>query len=260
MMAAQRSISPAYDSAPAIASACSQHDGQGEGEVIANRALRAACVFYNLHMCAAPSDLTAMALIRQAAMRLFAERGVAEVTIREIAAEAGVSPSLVIHHFGSKGGLKAAADDRATALVDKLVSDLSAGTSASSLAGVFAERLEQEPVLPAYLRRLLVDGGPAAEAMFRALFDATVAGLSQLEAAGLVRPSADHRLRAAFLLVNDLAVVLLRDQVQAVLGVDPLSREGMAGWTVEVLETYTRGVFAAPEAVPPADTPEGGSA
>jgi AcrR family transcriptional regulator len=214
--------------------------------------LLAAQLFYNLNMCAASSDLTAMALIRQAAMRLFAERGVAEVTIREIAAEAGVSPSLVIHHFGSKGGLKAAADDRATALVDKLVSDLASGVSASSLAGVFAERFEQEPVLLTYLRRLLVDGGPAAEAMFRGLFDATVAGLGQLEAAGLVSPSADHRLRAAFLLVNDLAVVLLRDQVRAVLGIDPLSRDGMANWTAEVLQIYTRGVFTAAEPAPPA--------
>lgn len=57
-------------------------------------------------------------------MRLFAERGAAEVTIRDIAAGAGVSPSLVIHHYGSKEGLRAAVDERATALVEMFVKEL----------------------------------------------------------------------------------------------------------------------------------------
>ena len=51
-------------------------------------------------------------------MRLFARRGAAAVTIRDIAAEAGVSPSLVIHHYGSKQGLREAVDNRAIALVN----------------------------------------------------------------------------------------------------------------------------------------------
>ena len=44
-------------------------------------------------------DLTARARIRDAALRLFAERGVEGVTIREIAEAAGVSGGLVRHHF-----------------------------------------------------------------------------------------------------------------------------------------------------------------
>jgi hypothetical protein len=143
--------------------------------------------------------------------------------------------------------LKEAVDVRATALVDALVSefmDPSRGSgTAVSLAGVFAERLEREPVLPLYLRRLLVDGGPAADALFRSLFDATLAGFAALEAAHLVRPAVENRVRAAFLLANDLAVVLLRDQLRAVLGADPLARPGMERWTAQVLDVYAHGVF-----------------
>ncbi|MEP7368844.1 MAG: helix-turn-helix domain-containing protein, partial [Dermatophilaceae bacterium] len=58
-------------------------------------------------------DLTARANIRNAALRLFADRGQDSVTVREIAAAAGVSPSLVVHHFGSKDGLRAAVDAHA---------------------------------------------------------------------------------------------------------------------------------------------------
>ncbi|MBB6118247.1 TetR family transcriptional regulator [Nocardiopsis algeriensis] len=40
--------------------------------------------------------------IRSAASRLFRERGFARTTVREIAAQAGVDPALVIRHFGTK--------------------------------------------------------------------------------------------------------------------------------------------------------------
>jgi TetR/AcrR family transcriptional regulator, regulator of cefoperazone and chloramphenicol sensitivity len=49
-------------------------------------------------------------------------------------------------------------------------------------------------------------------------------------------------VRAAFLLVNDLAVLLLRDRLAEVLGVDPLSRAGMARWGREVLTVYAAGL------------------
>ncbi len=179
-------------------------------------------------------------------MRLFAQRGAAAVTIREVAAEAGVSPSLVIHHYGSKEGLREAVDNRALALVNAFVTELTAasgGGPSASLAAVLSSELERVPLLPAYLRRLLIDGGGPAETLFRSLFEAVLSGFATLEAAGLVRPSSDAEVRAAFLLVNDLAVVLLRDQVHEVLGIDPLARSGIERWTAQVLDVYSRGVL-----------------
>src|SRR4029453_5925987 len=54
--------------------------------------------------------LTGRARIRDAAIRLFAERGIAGTTVRDIAREAGVSPGLLRHHFGSKEALREACD------------------------------------------------------------------------------------------------------------------------------------------------------
>jgi AcrR family transcriptional regulator len=51
-----------------------------------------------------PSDRT-RALILDAAERLYAERGFADVTLRDIVAEAGVNLAAVNYHFGSKDEL-----------------------------------------------------------------------------------------------------------------------------------------------------------
>lgn len=194
-------------------------------------------------------------------MRLFAQRGAAAVSIREIAAEAGVSPSLVMHHYGSKEGLREAVDNRAIALVDAFVNELTAASGGGpnpSLREALSGELEREPLLPEYLRRLLIDGGKPAETLFRSLFDAVVSGFATLEAAGLVRPSPDASVRAAFLLVNDLAVVLLRDQVYEVLGIDPFARSGMERWTAQVLDVYSHGVLTIADAPSTATDPPRG--
>jgi AcrR family transcriptional regulator len=56
------------------------------------------------------SDLTARARIRGAALARFGTDGIAGTSVRAVAADAGVSP-LVVHHFGSKEGLRQACDD-----------------------------------------------------------------------------------------------------------------------------------------------------
>ncbi|MGH8891208.1 MAG: TetR/AcrR family transcriptional regulator [Acidothermaceae bacterium] len=193
------------------------------------------------------TDLTAAALIRESAMRLFAELGTAGVSIRDVAADAGVSASLVMHHYGSKDRLKAAVDERATAALTELIAGFNdAGldeVSAMSFASAFAERFGDDSTIVPYLRRLLIDGGSPAQTLFRTLFDATLAMMNGLEAAGVVKPAADAGVRAAFLLVNDLAVMVLREQIAGAIGFDPFGPEGLLRWGETVVEVYTNGVF-----------------
>lgn len=201
----------------------------------------------------ATDDRKTSAIIRDAAMELFAARGVADVTIRDIASAAAVSPSLVVHHFGSKAGLKDALDHRAAAFVDDMLAELArpaGGGAVTSLASIFADRVTREPTLIAYVRRILLDGGQTADDCFGRLFEVTLAAMRSLAAAGVVHPTSDERTRAAFLLANDLAVVLLRQQIAAAAGSDPLAPDGLARWTAEAASIYADGLFRSAAASP----------
>jgi len=221
-------------------------------------------MFRILNVRAEPGDLRAAAVILGAATRLFAERGAAAVTVREIAAAAGVSPGLIMHHYGSKDGLKDAVDRRAVAFFEEMLAQLARigeeGGSAS-LAELFADRLRDEPAMVDYVRRLLLDGGEAADALFGKLLDATEAGMRALVAAGVVRRAADERTRTAFLLANDLSLLMLRRQIARATGTDPLTRQGLVRWTAVVMDVYTGGIFAAPQGpAPSGEAPPGPAA
>jgi AcrR family transcriptional regulator len=205
-------------------------------------------------MSSVEEDLTARATIRNVALRLFAERGPDAVTLRQIAAEAGVSPALVVHHFGSKDGLRAAVDEHAARTFDAMLAALEEGSMADALTGeapgsvaeAFARGFPPGSPLPAYLRRLLLARDPAGDALFSRWFAASRALLDQLTAAGIARAADDGDVRAAFLLVNDLALIVLRNQIAEAIGVDPLSPEGMARWAAEATRVYSEGAFHQP--------------
>jgi AcrR family transcriptional regulator len=203
-------------------------------------------------------ELTGKALIRNAALRLFAEHGPDAVSVRAIAAEAGVSPALVLHHFGSKAGLRGAVDAYVVGRMQALVADdggaavaeMTASGSARSIAELFAEVFPPGEPIPAYLRRMLLSGDPAGQELFGAWFAVSRQMLDRMVSDGVARQSADPDVRAAYLLVADLGLLLLRDELATVLGTDPLSAEGMTRWAAEAAVIIRDGIVAAPEGDP----------
>ncbi len=185
------------------------------------------------------------------ALRLFAERGPDAVTVRQIAAAAGVSPGLVIHRFGSKDGLREAVDGHVLALFGAMLTELTTSDlyepgATGSLAEAVMKHLPPGSPVPAYLRRLLLAGGDSGRELFRRLYQGSQSALEAMSQAGLAARGADPAVRAAILLSNDLAVLLLREHLTDVLGDDPLSAGGMARWGRELLTIYAAGLLAAP--------------
>jgi TetR/AcrR family transcriptional regulator, regulator of cefoperazone and chloramphenicol sensitivity len=216
-----------------------------------------------LYMRSVPDDRTARAVIRDEALRLFAERGPDAVTVRQIAAAAGVSPGLVSHHFGSKDGLREAVDAHVLAMFGAMLGELTSADlhdpgAAGSLAEAVVRHLPPDSPVPGYLRRLLLAGGGPGRELFRNLYQGSRAALDALSEAGLAARGADPAVRAAILMSNDLAVLLLREQLADVVGDDPLSAAGMARWGRELLAIYAAGLMTAPPADEESPEGEGG--
>ncbi len=208
-------------------------------------------------------DLTARACIRNAALRLFADHGHDAVSVRRVGAEAGVSPALVLHHFGSKAGLREAVDRYAAHLIDDVreqsedMAAVIAGGNAASVAELFAQVFPPDSPLPAYVRRLLMSGDPSGVALFGKWFEASRQIVDDMVAGGLARPTEDPDVRAAFLLAADVALLLLRDPLTTVLGFDPLSRDGLTRWAREVSAISREGIFIPPGRADPGTATNG---
>lgn len=220
-------------------------------------------MFSLLNVRSVDDDLTARAIIRNAALQLFAEQGPDAVSVRAIASAAGVSPALVLHHFGSKAGLRQAVNTYAAERIDVLineseesVAELFAGGSPDAIAGLFASAFPPDSPLAAYLRRLLLTADPAGVALFRRWFDQSVQLLDAMVAGGLARRSDDPMVRAGFMLAADMALLLLREPLAAALGFDPMSRDGVKRWAAEVAQITREGMFVPPGSQP-AREPDG---
>src|SRR5947209_15918292 len=107
-------------------------------------------------------DLTARARIRDAAIKLFTERGMEKTSILDIAEAAGVSGGLIRHHFGSKDRLREACD---TYVLNELLrfkeETLARGQADPGFLPTFDAR---QVMLRRYLGRAMIDGSAAAAA------------------------------------------------------------------------------------------------
>jgi AcrR family transcriptional regulator len=188
-------------------------------------------------------DVTARARIRDAGIACIARHGFAGTTIRQVATEAGVSPGLVLHHFGSKEGLRTACDDHVWTTFHEALRDSTGGTTMSQLLDQWARR----PTLirlSAYLVRSLIDGGDFARRFFAGMVQDVRRYMAAAVESGMVRPSKDEATRALMLTSFSLGSLVLG---RYIVGddVDPLEVPQRVNdmFTAEGLDIYTDGLF-----------------
>lgn len=191
-----------------------------------------------------PGDLTARARIRDAAISRFAADGVAGTPVRAIAADAGVSAGLVIHHFGSKDALRVACDQHVAATIRDRKQ--AAAASGANLDPVAAMRDGAEgPPLLRYLARTLVDGSPHVAELVDELVEDAVGYMATGIETGMLKPVDDLRGCATVLTLWSLGSVVLHEHVQRLTGVD-LTGDPAAtgGWAVPASEILSKGILA----------------
>jgi AcrR family transcriptional regulator len=187
-------------------------------------------------------DLTATARIRDAAIEQFGQHGFS-VGLRDIAKTAGVSAALVIHHFGSKDGLRQACDDYVAESVRVAKSESVKTSDPSDWFGQLAEIESFAPSM-AYLMRTMQSGGPLAKSLWHNMIDNAEQYIEEGVAAGTIKASPDPKARAKFLAMAGGGGFLLYLQLHD----DPTNiRAVLHDYAQEMvlpaLEVYTRGLM-----------------
>jgi AcrR family transcriptional regulator len=188
-------------------------------------------------------DLTAAARIRDAAIEQFGEHGFG-VGLRSIAEAAGVSAALVIHHFGSKDGLRKACDDY---VAEEIRSDKSEAMRAKEPGTWFAQLAAIESYAPmmAYLVRSMQSGGELAKMLLRRMVDDAESYLEEGVRAGTLKPSRDPRSRAHFLAITGGGGFLMYLQMHDTpTDLRVVLRDYARDMLLPSLELYTEGLMA----------------
>lgn len=195
-------------------------------------------------------DRTARARIRDAAITRFAADGVAATSVRAIAAEAGVSPGLVIHHFGSKDALRHACDEHVAAVIRSGKREaMTTGPGLDFLAAL--RNAKQDIPWTRYLARTLADGSPQVAALIDEMVADAAGYMADGVEAGSLRPTAYPYERAAVVVLWTLGVQVLHEHLERLLGVD-LTRDPSeladtaeaAAYFGPVLEIFANGLFS----------------
>lgn len=188
------------------------------------------------------ADLTAVARIRDAAIEQFGQHGFG-VGLRSIAEAAGVSAALVIHHFGSKDGLRKACEEY---IAEEIYHSKSAALRSNDPATWFAQMAEIEAYAPlmAYLVRSMQSGGELATMLWRRMIDNTYDYLEEGVRAGTIKPSRDPHARAKYIGITGGGGFLLYLQMHDTpTDLRAVLRDYARDMMLPALEVYTEGLM-----------------
>jgi AcrR family transcriptional regulator len=189
------------------------------------------------------ADLTAAARIRDAAIDQFGRHGFG-VGLRAIAEAAGVSAALVIHHFGSKEGLRKACDDFVAEEIRSTKSDAMQSKDPASWLGQLAE-IEDYAPLTGYVVRSLQSGGELAMTLWQRMIDNADQYFAEGVRAGTIKESRDPYARARYLAITSGGGLLLYFQMhENPTDLRAVLRDYARDMVLPALEIYTEGLMA----------------
>ncbi|MEV6767127.1 TetR family transcriptional regulator [Nocardia sp. NPDC051030] len=191
-------------------------------------------------------DLTTRARIRDAAIVAFGEQGFG-VGIRAIAAAAGVSPGLVIHHFGSKDNLRQECDDHVREVIRVAKMDYIEHPSPNGLMQQLAE-IEDFAPLMAYLLRSFQSGGSLLVTFFDHMVEDVEQYLTAGIANGTIRAPKDLKAMARYVATTNGGGMVMFLQLYAAAQDGPVDyRKALRAYadsmTLPALEIYTHGML-----------------
>ncbi|MFB7588508.1 TetR family transcriptional regulator [Streptomyces sp. NPDC056169] len=174
------------------------------------------------------SDATRAAIL-EAARERFASDGYERATIRSIARDAGIDPSMVMRYYGNKEGLFAAASEFELRLPE--LGALPSQHVGAVLVTHFLDRWERDEVLTGLLR-VGVTNAAGAERM-QAIFAEQLGPVTL----GVCPDPADAPRRAALAASQILGMALVRYVLRLPPAVE-MSREEVVAWLGPTVQRY----------------------
>jgi AcrR family transcriptional regulator len=176
------------------------------------------------------SSAETKAVILAAARQRFAEAGFERSTIRAIAADANIDPSMVMRYFGSKDQLFAAAADFDLQIPD--LSNVERNDAGARLVAHFLDRWERDEALVVLLRSSTTNDAAAQRMrkIFSTQLGPVIAGLNPDDAprrAGLIATQVLGLALCRYVLQLPPVVAMSRDEAVEWLG--PTVQRYLAG-------------------------------
>ncbi|MEU0086833.1 TetR family transcriptional regulator [Streptomyces sp. NPDC006274] len=177
------------------------------------------------------SDATRAAIL-EAARERFAADGYERATIRAIARDAGIDPSMVMRYYGNKEGLFAAASEFDLRLPE--FGALPVRHAGAVLVTHFLDRWEQDDVLMALLRAAVTHDAAAERA--RAIFRDQLGPI----ALAMCPDPVEAPRRAALIASQILGMAMARYVLRLPPAVE-MTREEVVGWLAPTVQRYLTG-------------------
>jgi AcrR family transcriptional regulator len=167
-----------------------------------------------------PQDLTAKARIRNKALELFALHGEEGTSMRDIAAGAGVTVGLIVHHFGTKDRLRHEVD---LYVVEQFAEAIAAVPTDSAPRDVgrrrdqaVADMLASQPLVVTYVRRAALGlNGPDSDLMTR-LTQLAIDETDKARAAGLATAHGSDAHTVIRTMTRQLGQLLLQPMIDSI--------------------------------------------
>jgi AcrR family transcriptional regulator len=173
------------------------------------------------------SSVETKAVILAAARQRFAEAGFERATIRAIAADANIDPSMVMRYYGSKDQLFAAAADFDLQLPD--VRDVEGQELGARLVAHFLDRWERDEALVVLLRSSTTND-EAAQRM-RKIFSSQLGPV-------IARLNPDDAPRRAGLIATQILGLALCRYVLRLPPVVAMSHDEVVAWLGPTIQRY----------------------
>lgn len=182
----------------------------------------------------------------EVATNAFARDGIAATSLRAVAKEAGVSPALIVHHFGSREKLIEECIIKGLGLWVSEKQEFVDVSLSTSLAQ-WQNALDKHGSKLQFFRQVLLAGGEPANILFsRMVQEAEMMVSAQIDKGQMRKVENRHDL-ALLMTLHGLAPLIMQNQVNNHLGGSFLDPEFGGRLAAANLEIYRKGIYKSAE-------------